>query len=377
MLRFTLLTTLLASTLSTMAQHTVQFRIRSLPAYHPASSAIYLAGSMNGWNPAAVNYRFETDEAGSYQLTLQLKDGPIEYKLTRGNWEKGECGAGGTAVGNRQLNVQADTTIELSVSEWQDRFPVKPRPSTASANVHVLDTAFWIPQLKRTRRVWIYLPPNYQTSGTRYPVLYMQDGQNLFDDATSFSGEWGVDETMDTTENPCIVVGIDHGGARRLQEYNPYDHAEFGRGEGKAYTDFIVQTLKPYIDSHYRTAPGRANTGIAGSSMGGLISLYAVLAYPDVFGTAGVFSPALWIADPSIYDAIRARAAEVYARIYFYAGKEESEQMVPDLLRAFETMAGKSSSQLTTVIRDGARHNEAAWRKEFPAFYRWAMRENN
>lgn len=358
-----------------MAQYTVEFRIVSLPSYHPAAAAVYLAGSMNGWNPGSDEYRFQANDDGTLVLRLKLPPGKIDFKITRGNWERGECGANGTPVDNRELNVSGDMVVDISVAEWQDRFPARPRPHTASANVKVIDTAFWIPQLKRARRIWIYLPPQYAVSKEPYPVLYMQDGQNLFDEATSFSGEWGVDEMMDTTGNPCIVVGIDHGGSKRLTEYNPYDNAQFGKGEGKEYLDFIVHTLKPYIDQHYRTAPEREHTGIAGSSMGGLISLYAVLSHPDVFGTAGVFSPSLWIADPAIFDAINEHAASVYSRIYFYVGKEESGKMVPDMLRALNIMAAHSASQLTAVIRDGEGHNEAAWRREFPVFYQWAVKD--
>ncbi len=201
----------------------------------------------------------------------------------------------------------------------------------------------------------------------------MHDGQNVFDDATSFSGEWGVDEFLDTTRSrPCIVVAVDHGGDKRINEYSPYDMEKFGKGEGDAYVDFLVNTLKPYIDKHYRTLKDRENTFVAGSSMGGLISMYAILKYPKTFGGAGVFSPSFWIA-PKIYDAIKEKGEKIKGKIYFYAGKQESENMVTDMLKAFEKMSDVSKAGMTTVIRDDGKHNEATWRKEFPLFYSWLI----
>ena len=159
-----------------------------------------------------------------------------------------------------------------------------------------------------------------------------------------------------------------------MNEYNPYDNERFGKGEGDLYADFIVQTLKPFIDREYRTLRKRDNTFIAGSSMGGLISMYAVLKYPKVFGGAGIFSPAFWISGEKIYDDILAKGSKVKAKLYFYGGKLEGESMVPDMLKAFAGMAAVSKSKMTTVIRDEGKHNEPTWRKEFPLFYEWIMK---
>jgi predicted alpha/beta superfamily hydrolase len=209
----------------------------------------------------------------------------------------------------------------------------------------------------------------------------MHDGQNVFDDATSFSGEWGVDEAIDTLglkTKECIVVGIDNGGDKRLNEYCPYDISLNGIasnnksnvGEGGKYVDFLVKTLKPFIDKKYRTLKDSKNTFTAGSSMGGLISMYAVLIYPKVFGGAGVFSPAFWVG-PKIFDDIKTKGKKVNAKIYFYAGDEEGESMVPMTLRAFNEMHKVSKSKMCEVIRAGGKHNEQRWRIEFPLFYEW------
>jgi predicted alpha/beta superfamily hydrolase len=364
--------------LMAMAQQVVTIQLHSLPAYHASGSNLYIAGSFNGWNPQDEKFKFQNNN-GVYSIRLSLDKGKYEYKLTRGGWDKVECAAGGKGMGNRVLTVEGDMNIDIKVEEWQDRFPAKPRVSTASANVCILDTAFLIPQLSRTRRIWIYLPKEYcDDTKKKFPVMYMHDGQNVFDDATSFSGEWGVDDYFDSiTLSKCIVVAIDNGGNKRLNEYNPYDNDRFGKGEGDMYVDFLVKTLKPFIDKRYRVLKGKENTYVAGSSMGGLISMYAALKYPKTFGGVGVFSPAFWISGTKIFDDIKQKGEKLKSKIYFYGGKLEGETMVPDMLKAFEGMAAVSKSKMTTVIRDEGKHNEATWRQEFPLFYEWIVRTGN
>ncbi|HYM95153.1 MAG TPA: alpha/beta hydrolase-fold protein, partial [Chitinophagaceae bacterium] len=306
--------------------------------------------------------------------------GSYEYKIIRGGWDRMECKKEGAGIQNRQLILSSDTVITLNIEGWSDHFPAKPKLSTASKNVHIISAAFLIPQLKRLRRIWIYLPNSYNTSKKRYPVLYMHDGQNLFEDTTSYSGEWGVDECLDTMKKKCIVVAIDNGGDKRLNEYCPYNFSLKGiaanyssnKGEGNQYVDFLVKTLKPFIDKKYRTLQDKNHTFIAGSSMGGLISMYAVLKYPNVFGCAGIFSPAFWVG-PKIFTDIKSKGKKVNSKIYFYAGKQESESMVPDMLKAIEGMNKISHSKLRAIIRDDGRHNEQTWRREFPLFYQWIM----
>ncbi len=366
-----------------MAQNSIHLEIKNLPANHPSGAAIYIAGSFNGWNPQNENYRFKKDEKGNYFFDIKLDAGSYEYKITRGGWDKVECKKSGEGVENRKMTITGNATIPLDIEEWQDRFAARPRTSTASKNVRIIDTAFLIPQLKRVRRVWIYLPENYSSTQDHYPVLYMHDGQNVFDDATSFSGEWGIDEFLDTARvRSCIVVAIDNGASKRINEYCPYDFSlktlglsnadTLNKGEGDMYVDFLVKTLKPFIDKNYRALKNKKNTFVAGSSMGGIISMYAVLKYPKVFGGAGVFSPAFWVG-PKIFDDIKAKGKKVRSNIYFYAGKQEGETMVPLTIKAFEEMSKVSKSKMTTVIRDEGKHNEQRWRIEFPLFYKWMM----
>ncbi|HMT75420.1 MAG TPA: alpha/beta hydrolase-fold protein [Chitinophagaceae bacterium] len=354
------------------AQQTIHFKIGNLPA-EPKGYDLFLAGSFNGWKPGDIAWKFNRMEDGGFFLDAKLAPGTYEYKITRGSWMEVECKANGNAQGNRTLKADAEQTVILDVEQWSDNFKAPEKLHTASQNVTIIDTAFYIPQLKRKRAVSIYLPANYSKTKGRYPVLYLHDGQNVFDDARSYAGEWGVDEFLDSTKlKNCIVVAVDNGTTKRMNEYNPYDHVSFGKGEGAAYIDFLAKTLKPYIDKRYRTKKDKASTTLAGSSMGGLISMYAVLKYPKVFGGAGVFSPAFWVG-PSIFDDIKLKGKKVKSHIYFYAGKQEGETMVPYMLKAFEQMAAVSKSKMTVVVRDEGKHNEATWRQEFPLFYKWIV----
>lgn len=251
--------------------------------------------------------------------------------------------------------------------------------STASAEVMVLPEAFVMPGLNRTRQVRLYLPPGYQTSEKRYPVLYMHDGQNVFDNATSYAGEWGVDESLNELaaagQLELIVVAIDNGGEKRMTELNPVDHDEFGKTEGKAYLEFIANTVKPYIDLHYRTLADVEHTGIMGSSMGGLISHYALLQFPQVFGKAGIFSPSYWALGGQVQWFENQSVAQK-ARLYFYMGGEEGGSMVPDMKRVYQAALTKGHpTELAKYhVVAGAEHNEAAWRNEFKTAVLWLFK---
>jgi alpha-glucosidase len=254
--------------------------------------------------------------------------------------------------------------------------PPAARPSTAQPNVHVLPTPFHIPGLNRERTVRIYLPPGYEASTQRYPVLYMHDAQNLFDEATAYIGkEWGVDEALNALSKShglrVIVVGIDNGGVERIHELNAWDHPEYGRGEGAQYMAFVVDVLKPWVDQHYRTFSAPRHTAIMGSSMGALISSYAISHYPQVFGGAGIFSPAYWLA-PQVYADTEAHPPPPTSRLYFYAGGSESEDMLPGMKRMVAVLQRASLPPSVAVeINPVGRHNEDAWRAQFPRAVAW------
>ncbi len=230
------------------------------------------------------------------------------------------------------------------------------------------------PQLAGKKRIWLYLPLAYNKTNKRYPVLYMHDAQNLFDAGTSYAGEWKVDETLDSLKIEVIVVGIEHGNDKRVDELTPFQHKEYGGGNANAYLDFMVTTLKPYIDSNYRTKTKARHTTIFGSSLGGLVSFYAVLQYPNLFGKAGVFSPSFWFS-PTIYDYTK-KTEVSKAKLYFLCGDSESEDMVSDMQRITKLVANKrqNGKQLTkeVVIKDG-KHHEKMWSEQFGNAVLWLL----
>lgn len=340
---------------------------------------MYVAGSFNNWNPRDPNFKLKPFGASRRAIVIDnLPAGPVSFKFTRGSFDKVETAANGADIPNRNIDLSADASLNFSIAGWKDDFPDKPKPNTATAQVSIIDTAFAIPQLGRSRRIWVYLPKSYQKSKLSYPVLYMHDGQNLFNEQTAPYGEWGIDETLDslqaTTKKECIVVGIDHGGDKRMQEYNPFNHPQFGPGEGEAYARFVVETLKPYIDKNYRTQKGPQQTFVAGSSMGGLISLYIQLRYPNVFGGAGVFSPAFWTA-PQIYSlADSLGQSATVKKLFFYAGGQESREMIPDMDKMIAVVQKQRNYDVMRLVEPLNKHNEAAWRKVFPIFWAFLMK---
>lgn len=361
---------------SVAQQLNLTIKVKVEPSTH-INDSIFVAGNFNEWNPGSPAFRCIKIDS-SYQVTIRgLKADRYEFKFTRGNWSKGEVRSDGLGIENRFLDLNSDTTLEYVIGGWQDDFAIPEKRHSASKQVHLLDSAFYMPQLDRYRKIWIYLPEGYEAKKNkkRYPVIYMQDGQNLFDDYTSGFGEWGVDECLDSLisngERAAIVVGIDCG-EKRLTEYNPYYVEKFGEGEGDKYVEFLAKTLKPYIDKNYRTQKQKENTFIAGSSMGGLISYYALLTYPKTFGNAGVFSPAFWTA-PAIRTLTDSIAPSVDGKIFFYMGGQEEEKYVSDMKEVADSIGKKSSAIIYTVIDPLGKHNEQAWRKWFAEFYYWVM----
>jgi metallo-beta-lactamase class B len=393
------------------ANLTIQVRV-------PADSGtVYLAGNipaLGPWDP----HKFPMHGDGTNRTaTIDLPNGAaLEFKFTRGSWETVETTSSGGSTTNRIWDMPASSTNRIwdmpasstnriwdmpasstnqiwdmpalgdtiysgAVEAWASGKSA-PKKSTATASVSILSTNFFMPQIGRSRRVWLYLPPDYANSTKTYPVLYMHDGQNVFDDATSFAGEWGVDETLDQLhahgDPGCIVVAIDNDGPHRMTEYQPDFHSS-DDGEGGRYVNFIVQTLKPYIDRHYRTRPGRLNTAIGGSSMGGLISLYAVLKYPDVFGRALLFSTSFQV-KPELFDFARpVKSPPPPSRLYFLCGQKETTN--PNFVSAPQTrMAGLLATNgftVRSVISPDGQHAEWFWRREFPSAYQWLFPSAN
>ncbi len=337
---------------------------------------VYLAGNFNGWTTRDERYRMEKIRDGHYRYMfsepLELGE-PLEYKYVKGGWESEELGSDGFPPTNRRMEVPRGRVNDV-VPKWKQHggdYDPQFYP-----NIQIVAKRFDVPQLRRRRRISVLLPWNYESSPERrFPVLYLQDGQNLFENDAPF-GTWGVDKRLAALaqrgKSEFIVVAIDHGGKERIKEYSPYHTAKWGEGLGREYARFLAETLKPYIDRHFRTLPDRANTGIGGSSMGGLISIYAGLLHPEVYSKFMIFSPSLWIS-PRIYaEALRLTDFPT-TKIYLYAGGREGSNMVANAERFRDALVrrGHTGLQFRLEIDPQGRHNEARWGQEFPKAAEW------
>jgi predicted alpha/beta superfamily hydrolase len=223
----------------------------------------------------------------------------------------------------------------------------------------------WSPELRNRRDVDVYLPASYFRSRRRYPVIYLQDGQNLSNPETAFSGTWELPRALETIAGlglEAIVAGVHHAGERRLAEYSPFRDSKHGGGAGRRYLTFLASTLKPQIDRRFRTQPDREATAIGGSSMGGLISLYAFLRFPQVFGAACVMSPALWFGDSRIFETA-ASGQSRRGRIYLDVGTEEGREALRDTRRMRRLLQARGYGKDSLLYREahGAPHSESAW----------------
>lgn len=360
---------------------------------------IYLACSRDGWE--AAGRKVPRVAPGVYSASLSFESGLLlEYKFTRaGTWESVEKADDGHDVPNRLVMIDPlldEQVVVSAIGSWGDRAvsnrrkvelvapggSAPPRPTSTLTGDIRYHYRFHSPQLKNERTVIVYLPPAYDSHPKdRYPVLYMHDGNNVFDAGTAFAGvEWGADETAQRLIEahkipPLIIVGI-YNTPARIDEYTPFADKRRRGGKGDEYLAFLVDTVKPFIDKTYRTRPGPEDTGICGSSLGGLISLYAVFARPDVFGKAAAVSPTLGWADRTVFDYVRAHPPQHRPRLWLDVGTAEGETVPQIESSAFVTTCDDMSALLGELgfasgrdlhfekVENG-RHNEAAWAKRF------------
>lgn len=234
------------------------------------------------------------------------------------------------------------------------------------------------PPLGHHRRIAALLPYDYdERPDKRYPVLYLQDGQNLLEYRSPF-GNWHVDhrlaEMAEAGKGDVIVVAIDHADKDRIREFSPPEVTRFGISVGRQYAHYMVDVLKPYVDAHFRTLPGRQHTGIGGSSMGGLISIYSGFIYPEVFGKMMIFSPSLWLTPKIFFQAINF-FNPFHTKIYLYAGGNEGANMVPNVQRLKAALQRKgldgSKIEFNLALDPKGEHNEQRWGSEFPKAVEW------
>jgi len=345
---------------------------------------VYLAGNFNNWRVDETAYLMKKVKPGLFEYTFNLSDQipyPLEYKYLRGGWENVEIDNYGNRTPNRII-YKAQSEIRDFVPRWARSGHSYSKEYLPQ--VEIIGESFEIPQLIRTRRIAAILPHDYHKSEKRYPVLYLQDGQNLFGSGAGF-GTWGVPKKLAVmTEKglgDIIIVAIDHAEEERIEEFTPTQHTKLGVGDGKKYARFLADTLKPHVDKTFRTLPGPESTGIGGSSMGGLISLYTGKMYPEVFSKWMIFSPSLWVApklsfDPALFHHIFER------KIFLYAGARESHKLVDNLLALEQKLQEIQATQPQTTkikvhINPEGEHKEYYWGTVFPIALEWLFFQNS
>jgi len=378
-----LLTIMLAILAVSTINSQVHVRVTSIPHNTPTESDIYIAGDFQNWNPGHPSYRLEYNEiSGDHHIDLAISNQNIQFKFTRGDWSKVESDANGNFIPNRSHFVNDGDTLSLSIAGWEDLDGGGSGQSTAADNVSILTDSFYISAFDRYRRVWVYLPPDYDSTTKSYPVLYMHDGQNVFESLTSFAGEWEVDETLNALHEQgdpgIIVVAVDNGQFFRTEEYTPWANPQYGGGRGSEYVEFLIEELKPYIDQHFRTLPSRKYTGIMGSSLGGLISTYAGIEYQEIFGKIGAFSPAYWFNPESLIHVSEKGKVEDM-RIYQIAGTLEGSQYIDDMFEMHDTILanGFEEDEIMTIEKTDGQHSEWFWAREFKDAYLWLYKDVN
>ncbi|GAB4110234.1 MAG: hypothetical protein Kow00105_18970 [Phycisphaeraceae bacterium] len=334
---------------------------------------------LGAWRAEGLELKKQAD--GRYSTTVQLPAGTlIEYKVTRGSWNTVERGPDGAEMENRKLTPTKTQSVNIQVATWVDQGKAEPGKSTATGNIqkHI---GFHSTLLSNDRTLAVYLPPGYdENPNQRYPVLYVQDGQNIFDAATSFAGiEWQADETAERLINegkirPIIIVGI-YNTPDRTEEFTPFQLSEEDPvARGVYYDWFVAYEVKRFIDKTYRTLPDKANTAIAGASLGGLISLDAVRIHPDVFGACVAMSPALWSADGKLLRQLTENTDWMKGtRFWIDAGEGETDDYPPGeavphlqtLATALRSAGLTEGKDFIAKVIDSEDQNETAWSKRF------------
>ena len=366
----------------------IRFNV-TIPEALKEGDSLTIGSNINGWNPSNLDYTATKVTDTLYELELRFDSQTsqiIEYKWTVQNtllsspWDMVEKASDGkTEVNNRRIVITSSSDLLIVINDVVLAFanPNEVAASTVVGNLDIIEN-FYSPELNRSRTIRVWTPSDYDSNDLekRYPVIYMHDGQNLFDERTSFAGEWGIDESIEdmiaeTGSNGYIIVGIDNTAAR-MSEYTP-DWSDKPSAEGGKYGQFIVETLKPYIDQNYNTLTDRNSTGIAGSSMGGLISFYVGLKYPEVFGMIGAFSTSFQInTEAARNEFIESLDLEQpLPRLYLDSGTLESLYTYIEPVSNKLFQVGYPGELIFTHIQVGHGHNEVAWRERFPIALTW------
>jgi predicted alpha/beta superfamily hydrolase len=344
--------------------------------------AIYITGNFNSWSPKDYRYQLKQSDTQNYYIEIENDVLPdhIEYKFTKGGWENVELDSSGNITPNRKVPKCLGKTKDM-VQNW--RFNWGPFKKEFYPIAEIISEEFYIPQLERSRKVWALLPYDYYISDKHYPVLYLQDAQNLFNEGSGY-GNWEIDKKLSVLSEygrgEVIIIAIEHGSEERIKEYI-FDNDHVANGsEGKKYIRFITDTLKPFVDQNYRTKKDRENTGIGGSSLGALISIYSGFLYPEVYSKLLIFSPSLWVEPNNNFPMMNFRTP-FNIKIYLYGGEQEGSKMVKRI-HVFEQYLKRWEKknlfdfEFRTSINPEGTHSEFYWSQEFPKAIEWLFYDN-
>ena len=342
---------------------------------------VYISGNFNHWKTQDAGFMMEKIGDGLYHYKFAQDfeyPSPMLYKFTKGDWSEVEIDKFDNRTENR-VCTQSNGVHKEHVFKWRKNWlPFKPN---FLPQVKLISDEFEIPQLNKTRKIWALLPHDYDGSQEYYPVLYLQDAQNLFNEKAEF-GNWEIDKKLavmaEYNIGKIIVIAIEHAEKDRIKEYN-VGKTVLGLGQGKQYIRFVTDTLKPFVDKNFRTKPDRENTGIGGSSMGGLVSIFSGLMYPEVYGKLMIFSPSLWVV-PKLNIPTDNDDFFQDTKIYLYAGGDESATMI-EHVKKFKSNMLKNEFvsdilKIKLSINLQGKHNESYWSDEFPKAIEWLFFNN-
>lgn len=337
---------------------------------------VYISGNFNQWKTQDKDFEMEKIGNGLYHFKFDVDfvyPNELLYKFTKGDWSEVEIDKYGNRTENRSCKQHIGVRKD-HVDRWRKNWlPFKPN---FLPQIHLISEEFEMPQLNKKRKIWALLPHDYDESSESYPVLYLQDAQNLFNEQAQF-GNWEIDKKLAVMSEynigKIIVIAVEHAEKDRIKEYN-VGKTILGAGQGKKYIRFITDTLKPFVDKKFRTKSEREYTGIGGSSMGGLVSIFSGLMYPEVYGKLMIFSPSLWVVPKMDFTGIDFDEPSD-TKIYLYAGGDESATMIEHVKRFKKNMiknefvADKMKINLSINLQ--GKHSETYWSDEFPKAIEW------
>lgn len=334
---------------------------------------VYISGNFNNWRTQDKEFMMEKIGTDSYRFEFAPNfDYPKEllYKFTKGDWSEVEIDSLGNRTENRATTKNSGILNEY-VARWRKNW--LPFKQSFLPQVLLISDEFEIPQLNKTRKIWALLPHDYDSSTESYPVMYLQDAQNLFNEKAPY-GNWEIDKKLAVMAEykigKIIIIAIEHAEEDRIKEYN-VGKTVLGKGQGKQYIKFVTETLKPFVDNNFRTKKEREFTGIGGSSMGGLITVFSGLMYPKVYGKLMIFSPSLWVVPKLTIDSENTEDT----KIYLYAGGDESETMIEHVKTFRKNIIAsefvKDKMKINLSINLEGKHNETYWSDEFPKAIEW------